>query len=73
VFGVIACSNARASSKGDNPEARRERPEMPARARVSAEANETEGASVEVIRADDELRLSVRARPSPHSPIFARP
>src|ERR1700742_2527631 len=47
-------------AEGDDPESRRERPEMIARRRVGAEADDTEGASVEVFGADDDLGLPVR-------------
>src|SRR5215472_7841420 len=50
----------RGVAEGDDLEARRERPEMFACRWVGAEADDAEGASVEVVGADDDLGLPVR-------------
>src|ERR1700688_1696604 len=47
-------------AKGDDPEARRERSKMFTCSRVGAEADDTEGASVEVVGADYDLGLPIR-------------
>src|ERR1700739_3119109 len=47
-------------AKGDNPKARRKRAEMLACRHVGAEADDTEGASVEVVGADDDLGMTIR-------------
>src|ERR1700751_322403 len=47
-------------AEGNDPEARRERPEMLACRRVRAEADDTEGASVKIVGADDDLGLPLR-------------
>src|SRR5215472_6113084 len=47
-------------AEGYDLEARRERSEMLTRGRVGAEADDTEGASVEVVSADDDLGLPIR-------------
>src|ERR1700722_18458204 len=47
-------------AEGDDPEARRERPKMFTCRRVGAEADDTEGASVEVVGADYDLGLPIR-------------
>src|SRR5579862_334189 len=47
-------------AEGYDLEARRERSEMLTCGRVSAEADDTQGASVEVASADDDLGLSIR-------------
>src|SRR4029077_5971074 len=50
----------RGVAEGDDLEAGRERPEMCPRRRIGAEADDAEGASVEVVCADDDLGLPIR-------------
>src|SRR6266404_5971278 len=47
-------------AEGDDPKARRERPEMITCRRVGAEADDAEGAAVKIVGADDDLGLPVR-------------
>src|SRR6201993_132824 len=55
-------------AEGYDPEARRERSEMLTCGGVGAEADDTEGAPVEVVSADDDLGLPIW-----HAPYFVSP
>ncbi len=64
VFGVIACLQCPGVAERDDPEARRERPEMIARLAGSVlKPTIAERAAVKIVGADDDLGLRRPARP----------
>ena len=73
VLGVIAASSASASPNGTILKPGVNGPKAVARLRVGAEADDAEGAAVEIVGADDDLGLAVRHALDLVAPFAQRP